>query len=188
MGRGIQALTMTLGNMQPLTIATSHLESPTGKNSLHSSTRVKQAEQAIKILDSSRNACIFIGDMNWSEINDGNPPFLEGWTDAWLAIHGPDVEGTTYDQRDNPMISHQRKNSTPLRLRLDRAWVKLQSSKPGQYWAFGGISNQAAITRVGQAPIGGPDQLQYKGRPLLPSDHFGLLLRLKYSAAQSISK
>lgn len=51
-----------------------------------------------------------------------------------------------------------------MRRRLDRAFVKLQ------HWRL----DRAEL--LGREPLPG---LQFEGRPVLPSDHFGLLVVLK---------
>ena len=52
-----------------------------------------------------------------------------------------------------------------IRRRLDRAFCRLGAGG----WRLAGME------LVGREPLPG---LQHEGRPVLPSDHFGLLLRL----------
>ena len=88
------------------------------------------------------------------------PPLPGGWSDAWTHLHLGEA-GLTYDPIANPML---RQYKTPLRRRLDRVWVRLR------HWRLG------AMEMVGQDPV--PGGLRFEGRPVLPSDHFGLLLEL----------
>lgn len=98
---------------------------------------------------------------NWSP-DDGVPPLPGGWCDAFVHLHGAsgEQEGLTYDARANPML----KKGNRLRRRLDRIFCKLRR------WQLEGLE------MVGRQALPG---LQWEGRPVLPSDHFGLLLRLR---------
>ena len=80
--------------------------------------------------------------------------------DAWLQLRPADP-GYTYDVRENKMLPNKRK----LQLRLDRAFCKL----PG--WEL------ESIDRVGMEAIPGKE---FEGRPVLPSDHYGLLMKLRW--------
>lgn len=78
MGRDLKALVFSYGDTK-FCVATSHLESPTGKNSLYSAPRRAQCAKATEVLDSIASNIVFIGDMNWTEANDGAPPLPQGW-------------------------------------------------------------------------------------------------------------
>lgn len=88
--------------------------------------------------------------------------------DVWPELH-PGDPGITYDGPGNPMLSHSFTN------RLDRIFVKSAGWKA------------ESIEMVGREAIPG---LSYSKRvrgkekrlPVLPSDHYGLLLRLKRGA------
>ncbi len=67
--------------------------------------------------------------------------------------------GLTYDPKANPMLNPK----TRIRRRLDRAFCRLGR------WRLAGMH------MVGQQALPG---LLHEGRPVLPSDHFGLLLQL----------
>lgn len=98
---------------------------------------------------------------NWSP-DDGMPPLPGGWCDAFVHLHGAsgEQEGLTYDARSNPML----RKGNRLRRRLDRIFCKLRR------WRLEGLD------MLGRQALPG---LQWEGRPVLPSDHFGLLLRLR---------
>ena len=78
--------------------------------------------------------------------------------DIWKEIH-PNDPGYTYDAQRNAMLGKPR----GLRLRLDRAFAKLNSWKV------------ESIEKVGTVAI--PDTI-HDGKPVLPSDHYGLLVKL----------
>lgn len=168
MGRDLKAVTLTTeghkggGRGATLRIGTAHLESPCRGN-MHSEARKSQCEQSLKVLDATGDNVVFIGDMNWNERNDGTPPFPSThWVDAWAVKH-PENPGYTYDARENAML--RRGNRGGLRLRLDRAFCKLND------WEI----NDCML--IGTSPVAGGGVL-YEGRSVLPSDHYGLLLKL----------
>ncbi|CAI5537341.1 unnamed protein product [Closterium sp. Naga37s-1] len=189
-----------------LTVATSHLESPCPAPPMwdqhFSPQRVQQAAEALRLLHShqwrERGAgkkrareesgagngrrsgegegggemedVVFCGDMNWNDKRDGDVPMPQGWVDAWVQLH-PREAGFTYDSRVNPMLAGGR-----LRLRLDRCWLRLHHL------------HLHSLSLLGTHPIPGGSyskQRRVKGQPtmvdlpLLPSDHFGLLLVLE---------
>lgn len=78
MGRDLKALVFSICDTK-FCVATSHLESPTGKNNLYSASRRAQCAKATEVLDSIASNVVFIGDMNWTEANDGEPPLPQGW-------------------------------------------------------------------------------------------------------------
>lgn len=84
--------------------------------------------------------------------------------DAWSVLHPAlrEGDGYTYDADRNAML---RRGRTRYRSRLDRAFCKLDSD-----WALEGM------LLVGTEPIQGE---VHNGLPVLPSDHFGLLLQVK---------
>ncbi|GJP55120.1 hypothetical protein CLOM_g14107 [Closterium sp. NIES-68] len=189
-----------------LTVATTHLESPCPApptwDQHFSQERVQQAREAFALLDTQAwrekgagrkrargesegveggerrgggeggGECedvVFCGDMNWNDKRDGDVPMREGWVDAWMQLH-PNEPGFTYDSRLNPMLAGGR-----LRLRLDRCLMRLHHMR------------LRSLSLLGTHPIPGGSyakQRRVKGQattaqlPLLPSDHFGLLLVL----------
>lgn len=158
---------------EQLVVATTHLESPCPApptwNQMFSSERVFQAHEALKLMKDLPNV-VFGGDMNWDDKLDGQPPLPPGWFDAWAKFQ-PNQPGLTYDSKANPMLRGSR-----LQKRLDRMFCHLRDFKV------------ESIEMVGLQPIPGKTyekerkgkgQVQFTTLPVLPSDHFGLLLKLK---------
>ena len=89
-------------------------------------------------------------------------------SDAWPELHTGDP-GLTYDVKANPMLNPRSR----LRRRLDRLFFKLRDYRP------------AAAELVGTRPIPGVTHTETDSRgreaprPVLPSDHFGLLVTLQ---------
>ena len=176
-----------------LAVMSSHLESFISKTQTSSAERVAQCEDALRALEgvvsrraeererrggggsgssssSGRRNAIFAGDLNWDEATDGAPPLPPGWEDAWL-VAGDGTEGYTYDAKRNEMLGGW------LRKRLDRAFCKLEDFRV------------ARAELVGTEPVTRPDGSratrvnEFRGRrtttPVLPSDHYGLLVTIK---------
>lgn len=78
MGRDLKAISLVKGGLS-LRVATSHLESPTGWNKLFSEPRKAQCREALKVLESMGGDSMLIGDLNWNEKNDGEPPLPPQW-------------------------------------------------------------------------------------------------------------
>eukprot|EP00262_Sarcandra_glabra_P015653 TRINITY_DN4881_c0_g1_i4.p1 TRINITY_DN4881_c0_g1~~TRINITY_DN4881_c0_g1_i4.p1 ORF type:complete len:370 (-),score=48.12 TRINITY_DN4881_c0_g1_i4:280-1389(-) len=173
MGRELCVADIDIGMGKSLAFATSHLESPCPAppkwDQMFSTERVTQAKEALNILKDSPNA-IFGGDMNWDEKLDGGFPLPDGWVDAWPVLR-PGENGWTYDTKANQMLS----GNQTLQKRLDRFICNFQDFK---------IS---AIDMVGMEPIPGLSYCKEKKvrkelkklvLPVLPSDHYGLLLTI----------
>ncbi|PWA96382.1 endonuclease/exonuclease/phosphatase family protein [Artemisia annua] len=170
MGRELCIAEVSTQGGIPLVVATSHLESPCPGpptwDQMYSKERVKQANEALDFLKKNPNA-IFCGDMNWDDKLDGEFPLPDGWFDAWTALKPKEI-GWTYDTKANPMLSANWK----LQKRLDRFSVSLRDLKV------------ESINMVGTERIPGVTYVkQRKGKPdlelpVLPSDHFGLLLTM----------
>ncbi|KAL4428035.1 hypothetical protein ABPG75_002124 [Micractinium tetrahymenae] len=161
MGRDLKTVAGRVAG-RSIRVATTHLESPIGWEQPFREARQAQLKAAASILGSAREEDVLLaGDMNWSP-DDGVPPLPGGWCDAFVHLHGAsgEQEGLTYDARANPML----KKGNRLRRRLDRIFCKLRR------WRLEGLD------LVGRQALPG---LQWEGRPVLPSDHFGLLLRLR---------
>lgn len=176
---------MSCGGGRELTVFTSHLESFISKEQNSSRERVAQLKDALRVIDgvvdrraSERDArgesggvrnAIFMGDTNWDESTDGEVPLPAEWCDAWLS-HGDGGAGYTYDLRRNPMMGGY------LQKRLDRAFYRLEDF------------DVTGVRMVGTEPVRRRDGSavtyvdEYRGRnqtrPVLPSDHFGLLVTL----------
>ncbi|KAL7088655.1 hypothetical protein ACP275_13G141200 [Erythranthe tilingii] len=156
-----------------LVVATSHLESPCPSpptwDQMFSKERVFQANEAVKFLDKNQNV-IFCGDMNWDDKLDGPFPKPDGWLDAWTELRPGEI-GYTYDTKSNKMLSGNR----ALQKRLDRFICKLKDFK---------ISGIEMIGRDAIPGVSYTKEKKVKGLvkeivlPVLPSDHFGLLLTI----------
>ncbi|XP_072952063.1 uncharacterized protein [Typha angustifolia] len=163
-GKEIIIAKVGLGLPKDLFVASIHLKSPEYPE-MHREERTAQAEKAIAHLDSATNI-VFGGDMNWDDESDGRFPLLDGWVDAWTELKGDSGEdGWTFDTIANPML----KGRKPLlQKRLDRFMCKLRD--------FSLVS----VEMIGLDPI--PDLYAVnkygKMAPVLPSDHFGLLLTI----------
>lgn len=165
---------INIGGAIKLVLATSHLESPCAWNQMYSKERVTQANASMRILDKFRNV-IFCGDMNWDDKGDGPFPLPGGWVDAWAQLK-PGEDGWTYDTRANGMLAGNRK----LQKRLDRFVCKLPDFKIDAIEMIGkeaipGISHykEKTVRKVVQ-------NIEY---PVLPSDHFGLVLSITYASS-----
>ncbi|KAL6992801.1 hypothetical protein U1Q18_010916 [Sarracenia purpurea var. burkii] len=156
-----------------LVVATSHLESPCPAppkwDQRFSKERVDQAKEALNILKTKPNV-IFCGDMNWDDELDGQFPLLDGWVDAWAQLR-PGENGWTYDTKSNQMLSGNR----TLQKRLDRFVCSLRDFKI------------RTIEIIGKEAIPGVSYCREKKvknevkqlvLPVLPSDHYGLLLTI----------
>lgn len=179
MGRGILYTCASLAGGRPLVVGTTHLESPTGRDQLFVQERRVQLEAAVRQLEAAaagRGADIILaGDLNWKEQRDGALPLPPSWRDAWLQLH-PGQPGLTYDPQSNPMIGSTWGGGAGAGRRAQPGWrfdrvlcrlaaQQLQSlsmvgkqTLPGVFFSRGGDS----ATRL----------------PVLPSDHFGLLVKL----------
>jgi tyrosyl-DNA phosphodiesterase 2 len=175
MGRELCVADVTVGGSIKLVLATSHLESPCPGpptwDQMFSKERVAQASESLNTLGAFRNA-ILCGDMNWDEKVDGPFPLPEdgGWIDAWAELK-PGEDGWTYDTKANAMLSGNRK----LQKRLDRFVCKLPDFKV------------ESVEMVGEEAIPGVTYVKEKKArreirqlvlPVLPSDHFGLVLTI----------
>ena len=157
-------------------VGSSHLESYINANRTSANERRVQIAECFSHLNKHPNA-IFMGDTNWDD-KDGAVKTPEGWRDAWLELR-PDDPGYTYDAKKNAMLRGY------LQKRLDRAFVKLKHFEVKK------------IEMVGTEPI--PDVTYHKtvsnrGKaeilelPVLPSDHFGLLLTLRGKARKLVEE
>ncbi|PON82597.1 Endonuclease/exonuclease/phosphatase [Trema orientale] len=173
MGRELCVAEIEVHKDKPLVVATSHLESPCPAppkwDQMFSKERVEQATEAINFLQKNHNV-VFAGDMNWDDKLDGQFPLPDGWFDAWAKLR-PEENGWTYDTKSNQMLSGNRS----LQKRLDRFVCKLHDFKIQQ------------IEMIGKDAIPGLSYIKEKKvkkeikkleLPVLPSDHYGLLLTI----------
>ncbi|KAL9277960.1 hypothetical protein ACSQ67_024789 [Phaseolus vulgaris] len=155
MGRELCTAEVEAASGKSLVIATSHLESPcpAPPNGIRCSPNV-----------------IFGGDMNWDDKGDGQYPLQDGWTDAWAQLK-PNESGWTYDTKANQMLTGNR----TLQKRLDRFICHLTDFKITSVDMIGmevipGLSyNKEKKVRNG---------IKQLVLPVLPSDHYGLLLTI----------
>ncbi|CAN1811259.1 Tyrosyl-DNA phosphodiesterase 2 [Linum perenne] len=173
MGRELCTAELKVDGNKPLVVATSHLESPCPGppkwDQMFSKERVVQANEAIDFLKENPNV-IFCGDMNWDDKLDGQFPLPSGWVDVWTELKAGD-NGYTYDTKSNQMLTGNR----TLQKRLDRFLCNLRDFKV------------SSIEMVGKEAIPGLSYTKEKKvrhevkkleLPVLPSDHYGLLLTL----------
>lgn len=173
MGRELCVAEVAFEANTPLVIATSHLESPCPGppkwDQMYSKERVDQAKEALNFLKTNTNV-IFCGDMNWDDKLDGQVPLPDEWLDAWTEVR-PGELGWTYDTKSNLMLSGNR----TLQKRLDRFLCYLRDFKID------------GIEMIGTEAIPGLSYCKEKKvkkevknlvLPVLPSDHYGLLLTI----------
>ncbi|XP_042943073.1 tyrosyl-DNA phosphodiesterase 2 [Carya illinoinensis] len=173
MGRELCVAEVEVQKGKTLLVATSHFESPCPGppkwDQMYSKERVEQANEAVNLLKKNPNV-VFGGDMNWDDKLDGQFPLPDGWVDAWRELR-PGENGWTYDTKSNPMLAGNR----TLQKRLDRIICNLRDFKISE------------IDMIGMDPI--PGLSYYKEKkvkkekkqlelPVLPSDHYGLLLTI----------
>ncbi|KAG2497060.1 hypothetical protein HYH03_005057 [Edaphochlamys debaryana] len=191
MGRGI-LYTRAVVAGRPLVVGTTHLESPVGPGAQQMvQQRQEQLPQAVRELEAAAGPsgdALLAGDLNWNDSRDGPLRVPPSWSDAWLDLM-PDHAGSTWDPVANPMLVSRYKGS-----RLDRVLVRLPSAAPasgaggassGAYGGFGGGGGGGwrlgSIKLVGTAALPGlttPRGPKGQLVPVLPSDHFGLLVKL----------
>ncbi|KMT04148.1 hypothetical protein BVRB_8g185970 isoform B [Beta vulgaris subsp. vulgaris] len=176
MGRELCVAEIEVNPNNLLVIATSHLESPSPGpptwDQMYSKERVNQAKEAINFLQKYPNV-IFCGDMNWDDKRDGNFPVSEGWFDAWEKLRPAEV-GWTYDTKSNKMLTGNR----ALQKRLDRFICRLSGFEIS---CIDMIGTEAipGVTYSKQKKL--KNKIQELTLPVLPSDHFGLLLTITSS-------
>ncbi|KAM7265466.1 hypothetical protein ACFE04_003149 [Oxalis oulophora] len=158
---------------KPLVIATSHLESPCPAppkwDQMFSKERVEQAKEAVSFLKKNPNV-IFGGDMNWDDKLDGPFPLEGGWVDSWTELRPGEI-GWTYDTKSNQMLSGNR----TLQKRLDRFACKLQDFKVTGIEMIGKEAIPALYYTKEKKVR---KEIKMLELPVLPSDHFGLLLTI----------
>jgi tyrosyl-DNA phosphodiesterase 2 len=138
------------------TFASAHLESI----SYAAPTRAKQLARIFPYLAPEQQV-ILTGDFNFCATWDENKQLDPAYQDIWAVLH-PHQDGFTEDTERNTMrLLSTRK---PKQVRFDR--MLLRSRRPG--W------QAESIELIGTEPISGsiPD--------IFPSDHFGLVSRLRW--------
>ena len=168
-----------------LIVGTAHLESPcpdeSGRFQLHSRERKAQMRHCLNVLTSRASKAkqpvltVCMGDLNWDEKNDGSTfAGLEddSWVDAWVELKGASDFGFTYDAKANGNLYGGMKK------RLDRMLIRIDEMAKDAFV-------MEAIELVGTSPV--VPELEYekkvgksmKTKKVYPSDHFGILLKLK---------
>ncbi|KAL2931367.1 Tyrosyl-DNA phosphodiesterase 2, partial [Bienertia sinuspersici] len=173
MGRELCVAEIEVNQNKSLVVATSHLESPCPGpptwDQMYSKERVNQAKEAIDFLKKYRNA-IFCGDLNWDDKIDGQFPIVEGWFDAWEKLRPADI-GWTYDTKSNKMLTANRK----LQKRIDRFICCLTDFEVSSIDMIG-TEEIPGLSYSKQKKL--KNKIQELTLPVLPSDHFGLLLTI----------
>eukprot|EP00978_Attheya_sp_CCMP212_P002517 scaffold5122_cov60-Attheya_sp.AAC.3 len=191
---------------QDILFTTTHLESFLKHGPSHDGARQRQGQllQSKTFCDdfldrqspsSAAAAAILTGDFNWDDERKRSSgidkPLLtdviqdESWSDAWLQTR-PGQEGYTYDAKINPMLGGN------LRRRFDRCLVRTNNPTTRTTTTATDATSSITIERtelIGQDPIEGiqwhKEQRnfhtglptgQIKTLPVLPSDHYGLLV------------
>ncbi|KAL0442948.1 UNVERIFIED_CONTAM: hypothetical protein Slati_2017500 [Sesamum latifolium] len=131
--------------------------------------KCNQANEAVRFLEKNQNV-IFCGDMNWDDKLDGPFPLLDGWVDAWTELRPGDV-GWTYDTKSNKMLSGNR----TLQKRLDRFVCKLKDFKISEIEMIGKDAIPG-LSYIKEKRVKG--QVKELVLPVLPSDHYGMLLTI----------
>ncbi|MQM15774.1 hypothetical protein Taro_048725 [Colocasia esculenta] len=167
-----------VGAGKSLTVATVHLVSrrpnPRHPRQMYSVERIIQVKEALGVLKKHPNV-VFGGDMNWDEEVDGLIPLPRGWVDAWEEKKRPAGEnGWTFDTVANRMLSCNQ----PLQKRLDRFLCCLKDFSIGSVEMIGTEAIPGVFyckeRKVGRVVVSDENIL-----PVLPSDHFGLLLTIE---------
>ncbi|KAL6594101.1 hypothetical protein ACP70R_049002 [Stipagrostis hirtigluma subsp. patula] len=177
MGRELCTADLNIGGDIKLVLATTHLESPCPGpptwDQMFRKERVAQANESFRILGAFQNV-IFCGDMNWDDKGDGPFPLPDGWIDAWAELK-PGENGWTYDTKANATISANRK----MQKRLDRFVCKLSDFQVENIEMIGKEAIPG-ITYIKEKKV--RQEIRQLKLPVLPSDHFGLVLTISYQA------
>lgn len=176
---------------QEILVTTTHLESPVDAAGItNRSERVAQ----LRFLESFCNrqlqnhhnlaAAIITGDCNWDEKVPGTSDMMSSldeknaWTDAWLATN--DDPGYTYDCICNSLLTGDRQGRLDrILIRSHSGVVPVESCLVGQDAIPGvTISRDDAWTETSADGYSTPTRTT-RTCPVLPSDHFGVVVRLQ---------
>ncbi|XP_061345514.1 uncharacterized protein LOC133291292 isoform X1 [Gastrolobium bilobum] len=173
MGRELCMAEVEAVSGKSLVVATSHLESPCPAppkwDQMFSKERVEQANEALNLLKKHPNV-VFGGDMNWDDKLDGQYPLQDGWTDAWSQLR-PNESGWTYDTKSNQMLTGNR----TLQKRLDRFICRFRDLQISSIDMIGMDAIPGVLYNKEKKARKEIKQLEL---PVLPSDHYGLLLTI----------
>lgn len=123
-------------------------------------TRTKQLTRIFAQLAPEQHVAL-LGDFNFCASWDENQQLDSAYHDLWPLLH-PEQPGYTHSTK--PITLPINSSDTTTLVRFDR--VLLRSQTPG--W------RAEAIELIGTAPIGNT------ATPIFPSDHFGLVCRLRW--------
>ncbi|XP_021821468.1 uncharacterized protein LOC110763043 isoform X2 [Prunus avium] len=173
MGRELCVAEVEVPGDKHLVVATSHLESPCpgppNWDQMYSKERVDQAKEALNFLNKNQNV-IFCGDMNWDDKLDGQFPLPNKWIDVWEELR-PEENGWTYDTKSNMMLSGNRK----LQKRLDRFLCSLHDFRVSKIEMIG-MDAIPGLSYIKEKKV--RTEIKKLELPVLPSDHYGLLLTI----------
>eukprot|EP01104_Vermistella_antarctica_P019515 TRINITY_DN767_c3_g1_i2.p1 TRINITY_DN767_c3_g1~~TRINITY_DN767_c3_g1_i2.p1 ORF type:complete len:413 (+),score=72.09 TRINITY_DN767_c3_g1_i2:177-1415(+) len=145
---------------------------------------------------SSRPSCVasvVCGDTNL-EKGEEPPTLNEGWVDAHLSLGGTEEDGLTWKPGENYWTPYSKAAGLPTCHRLDRFFVNLHQPKsnsvhPTTEETTGGGSSRE--WRVAEVEVVGKETFEelvddfktggMKSAQVHPSDHYGVLLRLRQS-------
>lgn len=148
------ALIVTLDvDGREMVLATTHMESPLDAGPV----RAQQLDEIFRLIGSADES-ILLGDLNFGDGEKEEAHIPSTFTDCWLALH-PEAPGFTWNMESSAMAKRGSFPSERSR-RLDRVLVRSRVYEP------------ASIRIVGDQPIDA-------ALGLFPSDHFGLLAKLK---------
>jgi hypothetical protein len=194
MGRGFCYARVRLPSDAQLLVATTHLESWTGKHSTGAHERATQVREFVKwahqefVTHAQLKWVVLMGDLNWDdESQKPNDPVIAEvlrdcvmpYKDTWLAVRKkPSEKCYTYDPRDNPMLG-----GNSLRRRFDRTLIfardkmtndqlQVLSTKLIGKEALPGLTFQKLNTYT----------QTFSTKPVAPSDHFGFVSEVKIDA------
>ncbi|KAF8031643.1 hypothetical protein BT93_D0758 [Corymbia citriodora subsp. variegata] len=160
-GRELCIVKVEVKRKKPLTIAASHLKSPCSAppkwDQMRSKERLDQAKEAMDYLGKHPNV-ILRGDMNRDDKSDGRFPLCDEW--GWM-----------YDTKSNSALSA---NCT-LQKRLDWFLCNLHEFKITSIDMIGREAI-ASLTYCKEKKV--RKELTNLVLPVLPSDHFSLLLTI----------
>ncbi|XP_047057983.1 uncharacterized protein LOC124664525 [Lolium rigidum] len=146
-------------------------DADSGQEDIRRIRKERAAQESVRFLDSFRNV-IFCGDMNWVA-GDGQFPLPGGWVDAWDELK-PSEDGWTYDTKSNGMIS----GDPRMQGRVDRFVCKLLDFKIHAIEMIGKEAIPGLSYSIEKRLRKGIRKLEL---PVLPSDHFGLVLSITYA-------
>ncbi|KAJ1449814.1 Endonuclease/exonuclease/phosphatase [Pelagophyceae sp. CCMP2097] len=191
MGRGLLIGRAHWAGVGDVVFGSTHLESFVGRDQQPEVLRNRNAQlaQATQLLsaEAQRHGCVaavLMGDFNWKEADDGDALKAagEGWTDAWVDCGKRKDSEHTYNGVENLMLGNRYKS------RFDRVLVLARATPARSLGAAdegGKRVTAAALQLVGKKQIEKKTVVKRLAtgaqltKPLLPSDHFGVVVSLE---------